>query len=190
MSDKAWYVIHTRTGFEERVLKILQSKIDSGEVAGRIFQVLIPTEDVMQVKNNQKKVSKRKFFPGYVLAEVKVEAARAGVESQVEMENTTYWTIRGVQGVSGFLGDPKPVPMGQEEVQQILELMNSTSAEKPKPAVQFEKGENVRIIEGPFKHFMGMVEDVNEAKAKLRVTVTVFDRPTPVELDFLQVEKV
>ena len=174
---KAWYVIHTRTGFEERVLKIMQSKIDSGEVAGRIFQVLIPTEDVMQVKNNQKKVSKRKFFPGYVLV-------------SMEMDSEAYWTIRGVQGVSGFLGDPKPVPMDETEVNQILELMNSTSQDRPKPAVQFEKGENVRIIEGPFKHFMGLVEDVSEAKAKLRVTVTVFDRPTPVELDFLQVEKV
>lgn len=177
MADKSWYVIHTRTGFEERVFKTLQAKIESNETAGRIVQVLIPTEDVMQVKNNQKKVSKRKFFPGYVLV-------------NMELDNSTYWTIRGVQGVSGFLGDPKPVAMGEEEVRQILELMNSTSAEKPKPAVQFEKGENVRIIEGPFKHFMGLVEDVNEAKAKLRVTVTVFDRPTPVELDFLQVEKV
>ena len=177
MADKSWYVIHTRTGFEERVFKTLQAKIETNEFAGRIAQVLIPTEDVMQVKNNQKKVSKRKFFPGYVLV-------------NMELDNSTYWTIRGVQGVSGFLGDPKPVAMGEEEVRQILELMNSTSAEKPKPAVQFEKGENVRIIEGPFKHFMGLVEDVNEAKAKLRVTVTVFDRPTPVELDFLQVEKV
>ena len=177
MADKAWYVIHTRTGFEERVYKTLLSKIEAPDNAGRIAQVLIPTEDVMQVKNNQKKVSKRKFFPGYVLV-------------NMELDSNTYWTIRGVQGVSGFLGDPKPVPMGEEEVQQILELQNSTSAEKPKPAVQFEKGENVRIVEGPFKHFMGLVEDVNEAKAKLRVSVTVFDRPTPVELDFLQVEKV
>jgi len=177
MADKAWFVIHTRTGFEERVYKTLQAKIENNEFAGRIAQVLIPTEDVMQVKNNQKKVSKRKFFPGYVLV-------------SMELDNNTYWAIRGVQGVSGFLGDPKPVPMDDAEVQQILELVNSTSAEKPKPAVQFEKGENVRIIEGPFKHFMGMVEDVNEQKAKLRVTVTVFDRPTPVELDFLQVEKV
>lgn len=174
---KAWYVIHTRTGFEERVFKTLQAKIEANEFAGNVAQVLIPTEDVMQVKNNQKKVSKRKFFPGYVLV-------------SMEMDSNTYWGIRGVQGVSGFLGDPKPIPMEEAEVQQILELVNSTSEDKPKPAVQFEKGENVRIIEGPFKHFMGIVEDVNEAKAKLRVTVTVFDRPTPVELDFLQVEKV
>ena len=174
---KGWYVIHTRTGFEERVNKTLQHKLDINELTGKLFQVLIPTEDIVQVKHNKKMVSKRKFFPGYVLA-------------NLELDNQTYWAIRGIQGVSGFLGDPKPVPMDESEVQQILELMNSTSQEKPKPAVQFEKGENVRIIEGPFKHFMGMVEDVNEQKPKLRVTVTVFDRPTPVELDFLQVEKV
>ncbi|MCX5786882.1 MAG: transcription termination/antitermination protein NusG [Elusimicrobia bacterium] len=173
---KAWYVIHTRTGFEERVQKMLQQKIDNNELTGKLFQVLIPTEEVMQVKNTRKEVRKRKFFPGYVLVDL-------------ELDNNSYWAIRGVQGVSGFLGDPKPVPMEESEVQQILELVNSTSKEKPKPAVQFEKGENVRIIEGPFKHFMGVVEEVYDQKAKLKVTVTVFDRPTPVELDFLQVEK-
>jgi transcriptional antiterminator NusG len=174
---KGWYVIHTRTGFEERVNKMLQHKLDTNELTGKLFQVLIPTEDIIQVKHNKKVVSKRKFFPGYVLA-------------SLELDNQTYWAIRGIQGVSGFLGDPKPVPMDESEVQQILELVNTAGLEKPKPAVQFEKGENVRIIEGPFKHFMGVVEEVNEQKAKIKVTVTVFDRPTPVELDFLQVEKV
>ena len=174
---KGWYVIHTRTGFEERVNKMLQHKLDTNELTGKLFQVLIPTEDIIQVKHNKKMVSKRKFFPGYVLA-------------NLEMDNETYWAIRGIQGVSGFLGDPKPAPMEESEVQQILELVNSAGLEKPKPAVQFEKGENVRIIEGPFKHFMGVVEEVNEQKAKIKVIVTVFDRPTPVELDFLQVEKV
>jgi len=174
---KGWYVIHTRTGFEERVNKTLQHKLDTNELTGKLFQVLIPTEDIIQVKHNKKAVSKRKFFPGYVLV-------------SLELDNQTYWAIRGIQGVSGFLGDPKPVPMDESEVQQILELVNTAGLEKPKPAVQFEKGENVRIIEGPFKHFMGVVEEVNEQKAKIKVTVTVFDRPTPVELDFLQVEKV
>ncbi len=173
---KGWYVIHTRTGFEERVHKMLQHKLDTNELTGKLFQVLIPTEDIVQVKNNKKIVSKRKFFPGYVLA-------------NIELDNQTYWAIRGIQGVSGFLGDPKPAPMDEGEVQQILELVNTAGLEKPKPAVQFEKGESVRIIEGPFKHFMGIVEEVNEQKAKIKVTVTVFDRPTPVELDFLQVEK-
>jgi len=174
---RTWYVVQTRTGYEERVLKTILSKIEGGEVSGRIFKALIPTEDVMRVKNNQKKVSKRKFFPGYVLVEM-------------EMDSEAYWTVKGIGGVSGFLGDPHPTPMSEMEVQQILELMNSTSQERPKPAVQFEKGENVRITEGPFKYFMGRVEDINEQKSKLRVMVTVFDRPTPVELDFLQVEKV
>jgi len=174
---KGWYVIHTRTGFEERVNKMLQHKLDTNELTGKLFQVLIPTEDIVQVKQNKKIVSKRKFFPGYVLA-------------NLELDNQTYWAIRGIQGVSGFLGDPKPAPMDEAEVQQILELVNTAGLERPKPAVQFEKGENVRIIEGPFKHFMGVVEEVNEQKAKIKVTVTVFDRPTPVELDFLQVEKV
>ena len=174
---KGWYVIHTRTGFEERVNKMLQLMLDTNELTGKLFQVLIPTEDIIQVKHNKKVVSKRKFFPGYVLA-------------NLELDNQTYWAIRGIQGVSGFLGDPKPAPMEESEVQQILELVNSAGLEKPKPAVQFEKGENVRIIEGPFKHFMGVVDDVNEQKAKIKVIVTVFDRPTPVELDFLQVEKV
>ena len=174
---KGWYVIHTRTGFEERVNKMLQQKIDTNELTGKLFQILIPTEDIIQVRHNKKAVSKRKFFPGYVLV-------------SLELDNQTYWAIRGIQGVSGFLGDPKPVPMDESEVQQILELVNAAGLEKPKPAVQFEKGENVRIIEGPFKHFMGVVEEVNEQKAKIKVTVTVFDRPTPVELDFLQVEKV
>ena len=174
---KGWYVIHTRTGFEERVNKTLQHKLDTNELTGKLFQVLIPTEDIIQVKHNKKAVSKRKFFPGYVLV-------------SLELDNQTYWAIRGIQGVSGFLGDPKPIPMDESEVQQILELVNTAGLEKPKPAVQFEKGENVRIIEGPFKHFMGVVEEVNEQKAKIKVTVTVFDRPTPVELDFLQVEKV
>lgn len=174
---KGWYVIHTRTGFEERVNKMLQHKLDTNELTGKLFQVLIPTEDIVQVKHNKKVVSKRKFFPGYVLA-------------NLELDNQTYWAIRGIQGVSGFLGDPKPAPMEESEVQQILELVNSAGLEKPKPAVQFEKGENVRIIEGPFKHFMGVVDDVNEQKSKIKVIVTVFDRPTPVELDFLQVEKV
>ncbi len=174
---KGWYVIHTRTGFEERVNKMLQQKLDTNELTGKLFQVLIPTEDIIQVKHNKKAVSKRKFFPGYVLV-------------SLELDNQTYWAIRGIQGVSGFLGDPKPVPMDESEVQQILELVNTAGLEKPKPAVQFEKGENVRIIEGPFKHFMGIVEEMNEQKAKIKVTVTVFDRPTPVELDFLQVEKV
>lgn len=174
---RGWYVIHTRTGYEDSVCKMLQKKIDNNELLNKLFQVLIPTEDIVQVKHNRKEVKKRKFFPGYVLVDM-------------DLNNETYWAVRNIQGVSGFLGDPRPCPLAESEVQEILELVNVSSQEKPKPAVQFEKGESVRIIEGPFKHFMGVVEEVNEQKAKLKVIVTVFERPTPVELDFLQVEKV
>jgi len=172
-----WYIIQTRTGFEESVLKNIQARIDSHEADGKIFMVLIPVEDVIQVKNNQKKITKRKFFPGYVLI-------------NMNMENGIYWTIKGINGVSGFLGDPEPKQMETAEVEQIFELMESSSPDKPKAAVQFEKGEQVRITEGPFKYFVGKVDDVSEQKSKVRVIVTVFDRPTTMELDLLQVEKI
>jgi transcriptional antiterminator NusG len=105
------------------------------------------------------------------------------------VDNETYWFVKGVPGVTGFLGEPKPVPLPESEVKGIVELTTATSENKPRPAVQFEKGETVRITEGPFRHFIGVVEDVNEPKAKLKAMVTIFGRPTPVELDFLQVEK-
>ncbi|MBP5287450.1 MAG: transcription termination/antitermination factor NusG [Elusimicrobiales bacterium] len=172
-----WYIIQTRTGFEESVLKNIQARIDNHEFDGKVFQVLIPVEDVIQVKNNTKKITKRKFFPGYVLI-------------NMEMDNLIHQTIKGINGVSGFLGDPDPKQMEESEVEQIFELMNSSSPERPKAAVQFEKGEQVRITEGPFKYFVGKVDDVSEQKSKVRVIVTVFDRPTTMELDLLQVEKI
>jgi len=174
---KGWYVIHTRTGYEDKVNQVIQQKIDNNELYNKVFRVLIPTENVIQIKHNRKEVKKRKFFPGYVLVEM-------------DLDSETYWSIKSIQGVSGFLGDPQPVPLKEEEAREILDLATSSVNRKPKPAVQFEKGENIRITEGPFKHFMGVVDQVNEEKSKLKVIVTVFDRPTPVELDFLQVEKV
>ena len=129
-----------------------------------------------KIKQNKKSVKKRKFFPGYVLVEM-------------ALDNDTYWLIKGIRGVSGFLGDPNPIPLPDGEIQGIMELTVESAQSKPKPAVQFEKGETVRITEGPFRHFIGVVEELNEPKAKLKLMVTVFDRPTPVELDFLQVEK-
>ncbi len=174
--ERGWYVVHTQSGFEDRVRNLLQRKIETDRLQEKIFNVLIPTEDVVEVKKNKKKISKRKFFPGYVLLDMKVD-------------EETYWMIKGIPGVSGFLGEPRPTPLPDEEVRSILELTNTAAEGKPRPAVQFEKGENIRIIEGPFRHFVGIVEDVNEAKAKIKAMVTIFGRPTPVELDFLQVEK-
>ena len=174
--ERGWYVVHTQSGYEDRVHKTLQAKIEVEKLGEKIFNVLIPTEDVVEVKKNKKKISKRKFFPGYVLLDMKVD-------------EQTYWFVKGIPGVSGFLGEPRPTPLPEEEIKSILDLTTTASEGKPRPAVQFEKGENIRIIEGPFRHFVGIVEDVNEAKAKIKAMVTIFGRPTPVELDFLQVEK-
>ena len=174
--ERGWFVVHTQSGWEDRVRTHLQQKVEAENLSSKIFQVLIPTEDVVEVKKNKKQVKKRKFFPGYLLLDMVVD-------------NETYWTVKSIGGVTGFLGEPKPRSLPPEEIRQILDLTTASAAGKPKPAVQFEKGENVRITEGPFRHFIGVVEDVNEPKAKLKAMVTIFGRPTPVELDFLQVEK-
>jgi len=174
--DRGWYVVHTQSGYEDRVKKLLEHKVATDHMEGKIFSVFIPTEDVVEVKKNKKKISKRKFFPGYILLDMKVD-------------EETYWLVKGIPGVSGYLGEPTPTPLPEEEIKSILELTTTSAASKPRPAVQFEKGENIRIIEGPFRHFVGVVEEVNEAKAKVKAMVTIFGRPTPVELDFLQVEK-
>lgn len=175
--DRGWFVVHTQSGFEDRVRNLLQQKIDLDRLQDKIFQVFIPTENVVEVKKNRKKISKRKFFPGYVLLDMQVD-------------EQTYWMVKAIPGVSGFLGEPNPTPLPEEEIKSIMELTTVSAGAKPRPAVQFEKGENIRISEGPFRHFIGVVEEVNETKAKVKAMVTIFGRPTPVELDFLQVEKI
>jgi len=170
-----WYVVHTYSGHEDRVKTSLDKAVANLGLQSRISQVLVPTEEVVEIKRNKKHFKKRKFFPGYVFVEM-------------DIDNETYWLIRNTAGVTGFLGGVKPVPMPADEVANLIET-SSTPAAKPRPAITFEKEENVRIIEGPFKHFIGVVEEINEERGKLKVMVTIFGRPTPVELDFLQVEK-
>lgn len=174
--ERGWFVVHTQPGYEDKVKTTLLQKVQTENMSSRVFEIFVPTEDVVEVRKNKKQVKKRKFFPGYILMDMVVD-------------NETYWLVKGVHGVTGFLGEPKPSPLPKEEIAGILELTTASAAGKPRPAVQFEKGENVRITEGPFRHFIGIVEDVNEPKAKLKAMVTIFGRPTPVELDFLQVEK-
>ena len=174
--DRGWYVVHTQPGFEDRVRNILLQRLAAEKLGERVFEIFVPTEDVVEVKKNKKLVKKRKFFPGYILLDMIVDSE-------------TYWLVKNVSGVTGFLREPKPTALPLDQIQGILELTNASAAGKPRPAVQFEKGENVRISDGPFRHFIGVVEDVNEPKAKLKAMVTIFGRPTPVELDFLQVEK-
>lgn len=177
MSPGKWYVLHTYTGYEDRVKSHLDMLISSRNLNDKIFNILIPKEEVVEIKNNKRKVFTRKFFPGYVLLEM-------------EVDDLTWGLIKTVPGVTGFLGGSKPVPLSEDEIKNILELTNPERAAKPKPAIMFEKNEMVRIIEGPFANFTGLVQEVNLERAKLKVMVTIFGRATPVELDFLQVEKI
>lgn len=173
---RGWYVIHTYSGHEDRVKVSLEQLVAAQNLGGKIHKVLIPTEEVMEIKRNKKQVRKRKFFPGYVMVDMQVD-------------NETYWTIRNTPGVTGFLGGAKPIPLPEGEVQNLLDLATAQPQQKPRPAVTFSKEENVRINDGPFRHFIGVVEEINEERGKLKVMVSIFGRPTPVELDFLQVEK-
>ncbi len=177
MIEKKWYIVHAYTGHEDKVRAYLEKMISSGEMKDKISNILIPTEEIVEIRKNKKKISKRKFFPGYVIIEMVID-------------NETYWAVRNIPGVTGFLGGVKPVPLRPEELDNIVALTQREAQAKPKPAVMFEKDESVRVIEGPFENFVGVVEDVNEEKGKLKVMVTIFGRATPVELDFLQVEKI
>ncbi len=174
---KQWYVVHTYSGHEDKVKNSIERTVENLNMKDMISQVLVPTEDIVSVKNNKKKIRKKKFYPGYVFIEMIIN-------------NETYWLVRNTTGVTGFLGGVKPTPMAEAEVAILLNAAADPDAAKPRPAVSFEKDENVRITEGPFKHFIGVVEEINQEKGKLKVMVTIFGRPTPVELDFLQVEKI
>ncbi|MDR0401617.1 MAG: transcription termination/antitermination protein NusG [Endomicrobium sp.] len=171
-----WYIVHAYSGHEDKVKKKLETAIVNLNMQNFIFQILVPTEDVVEIKQNRKVIKKRKFYPGYVFIEM-------------IMNNSTYWFVKNTVGVAGFLGGSKPIPMIKSEVENIVDLIKNTSISKPRPAVSFEKDDFVRIIEGPFKYFIGTVNEINHEKGKIRVMVTIFGRPTPVELDFLQVEK-
>ncbi|MCK5533601.1 transcription termination/antitermination factor NusG [bacterium] len=175
--EKKWYIIHTYTGHEEKVKTGLKKMIEIKNLEEKIGEILIPTEEVIEIKKNKKQIKKRKFFPGYILIEMVID-------------DDTYWTTKNIMGVTAFLGGLNPIPLPKEEVENIIRLTTSTAESKPKPAILFEKDENVRIIEGPFTNFVGCVHEINQEKGKLRVMVSIFGRITPVELDFLQVEKI
>ncbi len=175
--DKHWYLIHTFSGHEDRVRSGIEKSAAIKGLGPQIAQVVIPTEEVIELKKNKKHIRRRKFFPGYVLV-------------NMISNNETCFLIRNTPGVTGFLGGASPIPLTQSDVDRMMELNASPKTSKPRPAVVFDRGENVRINEGPFRHFVGTVEEVNEDRAKLKVTVSIFGRATPVELDYLQVEKV
>ena len=174
---KRWYVVHAFSGFEKTVQKALVERIARSEVASQFGQVMVPVEEVVEIKNGQKTMSERKFFPGYVLVEM-------------EMSDESWHLVKSTPKVTGFIGGTatRPAPISQKEVDTILNQVQ-TGGEKPKPKFLFEVGEAVRVKDGPFADFMGNVEDVNYEKSKLHVSVMIFGRSTPVELDFGQVEK-
>jgi transcriptional antiterminator NusG len=172
-----WYVVHAYSGFEKSVQKALKERVARSGMADRFGEILVPMEEVVEMKSGQKSISERKFFPGYVLV-------------KMEMTDETWHLVKSTPKVTGFVGGSatKPTPISDKEVENILQQMQE-GVEKPRPKVLFEVGEAVRIKEGPFSDFHGSVEDVNYDKSKLRVSVSIFGRATPVELDFGQVEK-
>jgi transcriptional antiterminator NusG len=174
---KRWYVVHVYSGFEKSVRRALIERITRSGMDALFGQILVPVEEVVEMKSGQKSVSERKFFPGYVLVEM-------------EMNDESWHLVKSTQKVTGFVGGSanKPMPIPQKDVEKILQQMQE-GVEKPRPKVLFETGEVVRVKEGAFTDFHGTVEDVNYEKSKIKVSVTIFGRATPVELDFAQVEK-
>jgi len=174
---KRWYVVHAYSGFEKSVARNLKERIERSGMQESFGQILVPVEEVVEMKSGQKNISERKFFPGYVLVEM-------------EMTDDSWHLVKNTPKVTGFVGGSamRPTPISDKEVQAILQQIQE-GVEKPKPKILFEAGEGVRVREGPFTDFHGTVEEVNYDKNKLRVSVSIFGRATPVELDFSQVEK-
>jgi len=172
--DRAWYVIHCYSGYESKVKHNLEQRIETMQMQDQIFQVVVPTEDEIEVRDGKRRTVERRVFPGYILV-------------QMILNDDSWYVVRNTPGVTGFVGmGNEPTPLRPEEVQGIMKRME---AEAPRIKVTFKSGQKVRIIDGPFNEFIGMVDDIDMERAKVRVLVSFFGRETPVELDFLQVEK-
>ncbi|MFQ5882772.1 MAG: transcription termination/antitermination protein NusG [Candidatus Methylomirabilales bacterium] len=175
--DPRWYVVHTYSGFESKVKTSIEQRAVALGLRDKISEILIPTEDVVELKKGKRQIASRKFFPGYLLI-------------RMEMSDDLWYLVRSTPKVTGFVGPgTRPTPIAEEEVAQIRQQVEE-GAEKPRHKVQFMKGEAVRVIDGPFTNFTGIVEEVKPEKGRLKVMVSIFGRPTPVDLEFLQVEKV
>ena len=172
---KGWYVVHTMSGQERKAKANLDARIEAEEMGEFITHVLIPTENVSEVKSGKKRISTRLFFPGYILVEM-------------EMNDKTWHFVRQTSGVLGFLGDRNPIPLLEPEVQEVLGQIEDKK-EKVKPKVMFDLGETVKVTEGPFINFSGVIDEINPDKGKLKVMVSIFGRSTPLELEYWQVER-
>jgi transcription termination/antitermination protein NusG len=172
--QRYWYVIHTYSGYENKVKKNLEQRVSTLDMADKIFQIVVPTEEEIEIRNGQRHTVQRKVFPGYVLV-------------QMVMSDDSWYVVRNTPGVTSFVGmGNKPTPLGEAEVQTIIKQM---AAEAPRVKVTLGVGQAVRIIDGPFADFQGVIDEINQEKGKVKVLVSFFGRETPVELDFLQVEK-
>ncbi|MDR1647744.1 MAG: transcription termination/antitermination protein NusG [Zoogloeaceae bacterium] len=172
-----WYIIHVYSGFEKTVQRGLQDRVGRSGIAGMFGRILVPTEEVVEIKNGQKAITERKLYPGYVLVEM-------------EMCDDSWHLVNDTPKVMNFVGGTamNPAPLSEREVNTIMQQVQE-GVEKPRPKVLYEVGQNVRVKEGPFTDFHGTVENINYEKSRLRVSVSIFGRATPVELDFAQVEK-
>lgn len=172
--EKNWFVIHTYSGYENKVKANLEKRVESMNMGDKIFRVLVPMEDEVEIKDGKRKITKRKIFPGYVLVEM-------------FLTDDSWYVVRNTPGVTGFVGSgSKPIPLQLSEARQILRQMG---VDEPRPRVSYSVGSSVRVISGPFENFIGSIEEVHPEKGKLKVMVSLFGRETPVELDFSQVEK-
>jgi transcriptional antiterminator NusG len=175
--DLDWYIVHTYSGFEHKVKANLEGRIKILGQEKYFGQILVPTEQVIELKRGQKRTSSRKFYPGYIMV-------------QMVLNQDTWHTVRDTAKVTGFVGgDTKPSPVPDDEAERIIQQMEE-GISKPKPKYTFEEGDEVRVIDGPFNNFQGVVQEVNPEKEKLRVLISIFGRLTPVELDFIQVSKI
>lgn len=175
MEEAKWFVIHTYSGYENKVKANLEKRVESMNMGDKIFRVLVPMEDEVEIKNGKKKINKRKIFPGYVLVEM-------------VLTDDSWYVVRNTPGVTSFVGTgTKPIPLRPTEAKAILRQMG---IEEPKAKIDYSIGQSLRVISGPFQNFIGSVEEIFADKGKLRVLISMFGRDTPVELDFSQVEKV
>lgn len=174
---KKWYIVHTQTGHEDRAKSSLENKLKSNPIKDQVSQILIPTEKVSEIRDGKKKISERKVFPGYVFIEM-------------ELTEESWHLVRNVPGITGFIGPgSRPQALRDAEIENIIR-QSEEKKEKPIPKIAFESGEAVRVKEGPFTNFNGVIEEVNPVKQKLKVKVSIFGRSTPVELEYWQVEKI
>ena len=175
-NEQRWYVIHTQTGQELKVKSNLEHKVQQGPASSQISEVLVPTERVAEIRGGKKHISERKFFPGYLLV-------------KMEMTDESWHAVRTTPGVTGFIGaGRRPVPLSEDEVAEILRQTEERK-DKPSPRVSYQKGEGVRVVDGPFSNVTGIIEEVNVNRGKLKVMVPVFGRQAPLEVEFWQVER-